>query len=40
MTNKEAYENAAGQALDPLFFAYNGIDPDAEYVEPVEGASE
>ena len=29
MTNREAHEEAAGMGLDPLFFAHNGIDPDA-----------
>ena len=33
MTNKEAHEEAAGMALDPLFFILNGIDPNAEYEE-------
>jgi len=33
MTNKEAHEEVAGMALDPLFFALNKIDPDAEYCE-------
>lgn len=28
-TNREAHEEAAGYALDNLFFIYNGIDPDA-----------
>lgn len=34
MTNREAHEEAAGMGLDSLFFIANGIDPDAEYVEP------
>jgi hypothetical protein len=28
-TNKEAWEEAAGYGLMPLFFQINGIDPDA-----------
>jgi hypothetical protein len=28
-TNKEAWEEAAGYGLIPLFFEINGIDPDA-----------
>jgi hypothetical protein len=31
MTNREAHEEAAGMALDPLFFVVSGIDPEAEY---------
>lgn len=31
MTNREAHEEATGMNLDPMFFALNGIDPDAEY---------
>jgi hypothetical protein len=34
MTNREAHENAAGMALDDMFFKVNRIDPDAEYQEP------
>lgn len=34
MTNREAHEQAAGMPLEPMFFSRNGIDPDAEYVEP------
>jgi len=33
MTNKEAYEEAAGMLLDPMFFILNNIDPDAEFEE-------
>lgn len=36
MTNREAHEDAAGMNLDDAFFRFNSIDPDAEYVEPVE----
>jgi hypothetical protein len=31
MTNREAHEEAAGMALDDLFFVISGIDPNAEY---------
>lgn len=31
MTNREAHEQAAGYNLEPFFFCFNGIDPDAEY---------
>lgn len=37
MTNREAYEEAAGMALDPLFFSINRIDPDAEYPIIIRG---
>ncbi len=33
MTNREAYEEAAGMGLEDSFFAFNGIDPNAEYEE-------
>lgn len=33
MTNKEAYEKAAGMPLSYVFFLHNGIDPNAEYKE-------
>lgn len=33
MTNKEAHEEAAGITLEPLFFIFNKIDPDDEYIE-------
>jgi len=33
MTNREAHEEAAGMNLDPSFFTFNNIDPDAEYQE-------
>jgi len=33
LTNREAHEEAAGMALEPLFFALNKIAPDAEYCE-------
>jgi hypothetical protein len=36
MTNRQAYEEAAGMGLDPMFFEFNNIDPDAEYKEPIE----
>jgi hypothetical protein len=32
MTNREAHEQAAGMALDDMFFQMNGINPDAEYI--------
>jgi len=35
MTNREAHEEEAGMALDPMFFAFDNIDPDAEYKEEV-----
>jgi hypothetical protein len=31
MTNRQAYEEAAGMSLENYFFVFNGIDPDAEY---------
>jgi hypothetical protein len=31
MTNREAYEQAAGIGLDDAFFSFNGIDPNAYY---------
>jgi len=34
MTNREAHEEAAGMNLDDMFFRLNGIDPDAEYINP------
>ena len=33
MTNREAWEEAAGYGLDDMFFKINGIDPDAEAEE-------
>lgn len=36
MTNREIHEEAAGMALDDSFFRFNGIDPDAEYIETDE----
>jgi hypothetical protein len=35
MTNRQAYEEAAGYNLDNLFFMLNDIDPDAEYTDEV-----
>lgn len=37
MTNREAHEKAAGMNLDPLFFTFNGIDPEAEFTDCYEG---
>ena len=34
MTNREYHEEAAGMALDNLFFIYNDIDPDADFIPP------
>lgn len=34
MTNLEAHE-AAGMGLDGSFFAFNKIDPDAEFIDPI-----
>ena len=34
MTNREAHEEAAGMNLDDMFFRLNGIDPDAEHINP------
>ena len=31
MTNREAYEKAAGYSLDLLFFIINGINPNGIY---------
>ncbi len=31
MTNREAYEEAAGMGLEDAFFRFNKIDPDAVY---------
>lgn len=39
MTNREAHERAAGMGLDPMFFRWNDIDPNAEYdskTDPLE----
>ena len=33
-TNKDAWEEAAGYGLIPLFFEINGIDPDAPFDPP------
>ena len=38
MTNREAHEKAAGMALEPMFFVFNGIDLDAEVEENAEAA--
>ena len=41
LTNREAHEKAAGMALEPMFFVFNGIDLDAEAEEDAEtGAKE
>ena len=32
MTNREAHEEAAGMGLDDLFFIFNNINPDGEYL--------
>ena len=40
MTNREAYEDAAGMGLDNMFFTYNYIEPDAEYACEDDKASE
>jgi hypothetical protein len=39
MTNREAHEEAAGMGLEPAFFEFNKIDPNAEYVENKEDRS-
>ena len=31
MTNREAYEEAAGMGLEDLFFIINNIDPNGEF---------
>lgn len=33
ITNRMAYEEAAGMGLSDLFFIFNKIDPDAVYVQ-------
>ena len=33
MTNREKYEEVSGISLDNLFFKFNDINPDAEYIE-------
>jgi len=37
-TNREAWEEAAGYGLIPLFFEINGIDPDAPCDPPNDAA--
>ena len=32
MTNREAHEEASGMGLDDLFFIFNNINPDGEYL--------
>lgn len=32
-SNRAAHEDAAGMGLEPSFFAMNGIDPDAPYID-------